>query len=96
MDYFEFNKAAKEIPIFGVGLHKISRKRWVRNWRTVVHWTLYMDYLISDAEPEISRYCEANDIPFMFDCGYFHCISNRKQYNDIFTIWDYIFCQYCD
>lgn len=73
------------------GTHnQIDRKTWCRNWRQKAYWNIYLDVDMYDVENDITKYCESNNIEFLIDGGWFFCISNRKQYNDIMKLIDSI------
>lgn len=87
MDCYEFSRLAKEYKEYG---KDINRKEWIKNWGETVQWSVYYDCQIYDIEEPIEQYCLKNDIPFLSDGGWIHCISNRKQYNDIMKLIDEI------
>lgn len=61
----------------------ISRKEWIKNWRLEIYWEQYMDVDVEYVEDAVTKYCEDNKLEFNFAGGWFCCISDRRQYNDI-------------
>ena len=68
------------------GTNPITRKQWIKNWSEMVFWSSYFDYQIVDVKEALTKYCIKNDLEYDIDGGWFHCVSNRKCYNDIMRI----------
>ena len=68
---------------FGVD---IDRKNWIKNWRTKVLWERYCDYQIIDVEARVKNYCLKERIDYSIDGGWFLCVSDRRQFNDIMKL----------
>ena len=64
----------------------INRKTWIKNWRTKVLWELYCDYQIIDVEARVKNYCLKERIDYSIDGGWFLCVSDRRQFNDIMKL----------
>lgn len=84
----------KNYKKYGRGPGEINRKTWIKNWKEELFWSRYLDVDEEYVKNAVTEYCEANDIQFEFDCGCFYCISNRKQFNDIYWIMDSILEEY--
>lgn len=78
-----------DIPVYPT---TICRKTWIKKWRKVVCWSLYLDYQCIDVKDDVEKYCKDNKIQVECDNCWIYCISNRKSYNDIMNIINKVLC----